>query len=346
MLTPAVAATTGPPIVVAEVSGNHQGSLETALEIVHMVARAGATMVKLQTYTPDSITLPVDSGPFVVSDSHALWGARTLYDLYQEAHTPYEWHEPIFALARELGLVPFSTPFDEDAVDFLEGLSTPLYKIASLEIVDLPLIRRAAETGKPLVISTGASSVAEVARAVETARAAGCNDLTLMLCTSSYPASPDDANLARIPILKALFGVKVGLSDHTVGTAVAVAAAALGASMIEKHVTLRRADGAIDSAFSLEEDELTTLVRDVATAQRAIGKPDAWKTPAEDDSFGFRPSLYVVRDVAKGELVTISNVRSVRPSGGLAPEAIDTVVGRRFRTDAPMGMPVTWDVLE
>ena len=331
-------------MIVAEISGNHNGSLDRALEIVRSVAAAGANAVKIQTYTADTITLNVDTPAFRVSGDHELWGDRTLYDLYQEAHTPWEWHQPIFDLARELGLMAFSTPFDETAVDFLESLDVPLYKIASLEIVDLPLIRQVAETGKPMILSVGTASVAELGAAVEAARAGGCTDLTLLACTSSYPAIPDDANLRRMPVMAELFGCKVGLSDHTLGIGVAVAAAALGASVIEKHVTLARADGGVDSAFSLEPHELKQLVDECDAATRALGAADVWATSAENESLRLRPSLYVTKDVQPGDLATDENVRSVRPSGGLVPAELSNVIGRTFAHAAGPGTPVSWDL--
>jgi pseudaminic acid synthase len=334
------------PLVVAEISGNHNGSLERALDIVRAAADAGAGAVKIQTYTADTITLDVDAPAFRVSSGHELWGDRTLYQLYQEAHTPWEWHEPIFSLARELGMIAFSTPFDETAVEFLESLDVPLYKIASLEIVDLPLITEVARTGKPMIISVGTGSVAEVAAAVEAARAGGCEDLTLLACTSSYPAIPDDANLRRMPVMAEIFDCKVGLSDHTLGIGVAVAATALGASVIEKHVTLRRDDGGVDSAFSLEPDELRAMVAACDEASRALGSPSVWSTTAENESLRLRPSLYVTRPVAAGEEVGPDNVRSVRPSGGLAPAELPNVLGRRFTHDAETGTPVSWSLLD
>jgi len=334
----------GMPFVVAEISGNHNGSLEQALRIVEAVAQAGAHAVKIQTYTADTITLDVDSPAFRVSTGHALWGDRTLYGLYEEAHTPWEWHEPIFAAARAAGLVAFSTPFDETAVDFLESLDAPLYKIASLEIVDLPLIRAVSRTGKPVIISTGTATLAEVGAAVEAAREGGCEDLTLLVCTSSYPASPDEANLRRIPALADAFGVKVGLSDHTLGLGVAVAASALGATMIEKHVTMSRSGGGVDSAFSMEPAELRALIEACDQAVRALGSPSAWSTTSEGESLRLRPSLYVTKDVRAGDRVSLDTVRSVRPSGGLAPDLITTIMGRTFRHDASAGTPVQWDL--
>jgi len=332
------------PMIVAEISGNHNGSLPRALDIVRAVADSGAHAVKIQTYTADTITLNVDSPAFRVSAEHELWGSRTLYDLYSEAFTPWEWHEPIFELARKLGLIAFSTPFDETAVDFLESLRVPLYKIASLEIVDLPLIRQVAQTGKPMILSVGTGSIVEVAQAVEAARAGGATNITLLACTSSYPALPDDANLLRMPVMKELFNVKVGLSDHTMGIGVSVAAAALGATVIEKHVTLRRADGGVDSAFSLEPEELTMLVEGCDAAVRALGSADNWASTAENESLRLRPSLYVSADVKAGDVATAENVRSVRPSGGLPPIEIDRVLGRVFASDAALGMPVSWEL--
>lgn len=333
------------PMIVAEISGNHNGSLERALDIVRAAAAAGAHAVKIQTYTAATITLDVDSPAFRVSDGHELWGSRTLHDLYEEAYTPWEWHKPIFDLATELGMLGFSTPFDETAVEFLESLDVPLYKIASLEIVDLPLIEQVGRTGKPIIISVGTASVSEVADAVEAAKRGGATDITLLACTSSYPAQPDDANLLRMPTMKDLFDVKVGLSDHTMGIGVSVAAAALGATVIEKHVTLRRADGGVDSAFSLEPEELKQLVEESDAAVRALGSASAWATTAENESLRLRPSLYVAADVRAGDMATPENVRSVRPSGGLPPVEIDRVMGRTFAVDAPLGTPVSWDLL-
>lgn len=333
------------PMIIAEISGNHNGSLDRALEIVRAAAAAGAHAVKIQTYTADTITLDVDSPAFRVSDGHALWGARTLHDLYEEAHTPWEWHAPIFTLARELGMLAFSTPFDETAVEFLETLDVPMYKIASLEIVDLPLIEQVARTGKPVILSVGTASIGEIAAAVEAARRGGCIDLTLLACTSSYPAEPDDANLRRIPVMAEMFGVKVGLSDHTSGIGVSIAATALGATVIEKHVTLRRSDGGVDSAFSLEPEELRLLVEGCDAAARALGAAHVWTTGAEAESLRLRPSLYVAEGVAAGDEVTSRNVRSVRPAGGLPPADLPRVLGRRFAEDAEVGTPVSWELL-
>jgi len=332
--------------IVAEISGNHNGSLARAHSIIEACAGAGVSAIKIQTYTADTITLDVDSEAFRISDDHALWGARTLHSLYSEAYTPWEWHEPIFRHCRELGVIPFSTPFDETAVEFLEKLDCPIYKIASLEIVDIPLIRMASGTKKPLIISTGAASLDEISNAVDAARSAGAIDLTLLVCTSSYPANPNEANLLRMDSLRELFGVKVGLSDHTLGSAVSIAAAALGAEVIEKHVTLSRSDGGVDSAFSIEPQELEQLVSDVKDASDALGIATAWRTESEAESIRLRPSLYFAEDVKAGEVVTGVNVRSVRPSGGLPPVDIDKIMGKRVVKDAQLGDPTSWEMFE
>jgi N-acetylneuraminate synthase len=337
---------TNPIKIVAEISGNHNGSLARAHSIIEACAGAGVSAIKIQTYTADTITLDVDSEAFRISDDHALWGARTLHSLYSEAYTPWEWHEPIFTHCRELGVIPFSTPFDETAVEFLEKLDCPIYKIASLEIVDIPLIRMASGTKKPLIISTGAASLDEISNAVDAARSAGAIDLTLLVCTSSYPANPNEANLLRMDSLRELFGVKVGLSDHTLGSAVSIAAAALGAEVIEKHVTLSRSDGGVDSAFSIEPQELEQLVSDVKDASDALGSATAWRTESEAESIRLRPSLYFAEDVKAGEVVTGVNVRSVRPSGGLPPVDIDNIMGKRVVKDAQLGDPTSWEMFE
>ncbi|MCX8003940.1 MAG: pseudaminic acid synthase [Burkholderiaceae bacterium] len=334
-----------PPFVIAEMSGNHNGSLDRALAIVDAVADAGAQAVKLQTYTADTMTLDLAEREFVIDDPKSLWAGRTLYDLYREAHTPWAWHAPIFERARARGLVAFSTPFDSTAVDFLESLDVPCYKIASFENVDLPLIRKAAATGKPLIISTGLATLAEIGEAVAAAREAGCRDLVLLKCTSAYPASPADSNLRTIPHLRAAFGCEVGLSDHTLGIGAALAAIAMGASVIEKHVTLRRADGGVDSAFSLEPHELKHLVEDAERARQALGQVRYGPTPDEVGSLRFRRSLYVVRDVQQGEAFTPENVRAIRPGLGLAPKYLAQVLGRRAARDIRAGTAMTWNLL-
>lgn len=333
------------PFVVAEMSGNHNGDLGRALAIVDAIAESGAQAVKLQTYTADTITIDADAPAFRVSDGHELWGGKNLYRLYEEAHTPWAWHEPIFARAREHGLVPFSSPFDATAVQLLEDLEAPVYKIASLEIGDLALLRQVARTGKPVIISTGAATVTDVDTAVRTIRAEGNEQVVVLACTSSYPASPTESNLRSIPVIRDTFGVVVGLSDHTAGIGVGVAAVALGAAMVEKHVTLARADGGVDSDFSLEPAELTSLVVETERAWQALGTVQLEPTPGEAESRRLRRSLYVVADVRAGDLVTEHNVRSIRPAGGLEPALLGTVLGRTFRADAVRGTALTWDLV-
>ncbi len=333
------------PIIVAELSGNHNGSLDRALDLVRAVSTTGASHVKIQTYTADTITLDVDRPPFLIPEDHPLWGGRSLHALYEEAHTPWSWHEPIFELARELNLIPFSSPFDPSAVDFLESAGVSLYKVASIEIGDLPLIKYIGSTKKPVVISTGAATLSDIDRSVEAATSGGAESVTLLVCTSAYPAAPEDANIRRITTLKDAFGLPVGLSDHTLGIGVSIAATALGASMIEKHVTLSRDDGGVDSAFSAEPDELRQLVRECRNAAISLGSPIVRPTASEDTSLGLRRSLYVTQDVAAGDEASSLNVRSVRPAGGLSPEQIDHVIGLQFSCDAQAGTPVTWDLL-
>jgi pseudaminic acid synthase len=333
------------PFVIAEMSGNHDGDLDKALEIVRAAAEAGAHAVKLQTYTADTITLDADTPEFRLSAAHELWADRRLYDLYEEAHTPWDWHEPIFELARELGLLAFSSPFDPTAVAFLEDLDVPCYKIASSEIVDLPLIRLVASQGKPVIISTGMASVGEIDAAVTAARSVGNDSLVVLSCTASYPADPSDSNLRGIPVLAEAFGTLVGLSDHTLGIGAAVASVALGACVIEKHVTLSREGGGVDSAFSLEPAELAALVRETGTAWRALGEPRIGARDSEEEGLRFRRSLFVTEDVRAGDPVTAANVRSVRPAGGLPTDLFDVVEGRTFRRDAVRGTPLGWDLL-
>lgn len=330
------------PTIVAEISGNHNGGLDRALKLVEEAKFAGADLVKIQTYTPDTITLPVKRGKFVVPESHPLWGGRSLYDLYEEAHTPLDWHSAIFKKAADVGIGCFSTPFDESSVAFLEDLGVSIYKIASLEIVDLPLIREVAKTGKPIVISTGAASLSEIERAVDAARSGTNRDITLLVCTSAYPAPADESNLRRIPALAELFDAKVGFSDHTLGNIAALTATALGATMIEKHLTLSRSDGGVDADFSAEPAELRALCLDTKTVIDSLGKASVWKSKSEGVSFDLRPSLYVTADVKAGQLVSPDNVRSVRPSGGLAPDAIDLILGKAFKHDAHAGDPTSW----
>jgi pseudaminic acid synthase len=334
-----------PPFVIAEMSGNHNGDLDRALAIVDAIADAGAQAVKLQTYRPDTITIDVDGPAFRIGDSHSLWGGENLYKLYEKAHTPWEWHEPIFTRARSRGLEVFSSPFDPTAVALLESLDAPAYKIASSEIVDLPLIDLCARTGKPLVISTGMASVAEIDAAVRTARDAGNDQLIVLGCTASYPASPSESNLRGLPVLAGVTGTLVGLSDHTPGIGAPLAAVAMGAVAIEKHVTLARADGGVDSEFSLEPAELASLVVESHRAWEALGRAVIGPRESEKEGLRLRRSLYVVEDVRAGELVTTENVRSIRPAGGLAPAEITTVLGRTFRVDAARGTALTWDLI-
>lgn len=334
------------PLVIAEMSGNHNQSLERALAIVDAAAAAGAHALKLQTYTADTMTLDVDSGEFRVQDDGSLWRGQSLHALYRQAYTPWEWHAPIFARARERGMLAFSTPFDETAVDFLESLDVPCYKIASFENTDLPLIRRVAATGKPMIVSTGMASVAELDEAVHAARDAGCRDLVLLKCTSTYPATPEHTNLRTIGHLRQLFGCEVGLSDHTAGVGAAVAAVALGATVVEKHFTLARADGGVDSAFSLEPAELAALVEETARAWQALGEVVYGpQSDAERRSMAFRRSLYFVRALKAGEVVTPDAVRAIRPGHGLAPKHLALVIGRRVAVDVERGTPVRHDLL-
>lgn len=334
-----------PPFIIAEMSGNHDGDLDKALAIVRAAADAGAQAIKLQTYTADTITIDSDAPEFRISSGHELWPDRLLYELYEEAHTPWAWHEPIFTLAKELGLLAFSSPFDPTAVEFLEALAVPCYKIASSEIVDLPLIRLAAATGKPIIISTGMASLAEIHAAVTAARSTGNDQIIVLSCTASYPADPADSNLRGIPVLANAFNTLVGLSDHTMGIGAAIAAVALGACVVEKHVTLSREGGGVDSAFSLEPAELAALVRESATAQQSLGQPRIGATQAESEGLRFRRSLFVTADVAPGDAITADNVRSIRPTGGLAPDLFDTVVGRTFTRAVVRGTPLTWDLI-
>lgn len=333
------------PFVIAEMSGNHNHSLNRALEIVEAAAKSGAHALKIQTYTPDTMTLDLDEREFHISDLKSLWVGTSLYKLYSAARTPWVWHEPIFDRARKLGMIPFSTPFDNTAVDFLETLNAPCYKIASFENTDLPLIRRVAATGKPLIISTGMATVAELDETVRAAREAGCKDLVLLKCTSTYPATPENSNLRTIPHLRELFGCEVGLSDHTMGIGAAVAAVALGATVVEKHFTLSRADGGVDSAFSMEPDEMRALVIETERAWFAMGKIQYGPTHDELDSMVFRRSLYVVADMQPGEILTKENLRAIRPGNGLPPKYYDQMLGKRVNRQVARGTALTWELI-
>jgi len=332
-----------PPYIVAEMSGNHNGDINRALRILEIAKEAGADAVKLQTYTADTITIDHDGPEFLIRGG--LWDGRRLHELYEEAHTPWDWHGPIFERARALGITVFSAPFDPTAVELLEGLDAPAYKIASQEVVDIPLIRRVAATGKPMIISTGMASLGEIREAVDAARGAGAEQLVVLHCVSAYPTPPEEANLRTIADLAEQLGVVTGLSDHTMDTTVATLAVGMGACLIEKHVTLARADGGVDSAFSLEPEELARLVRDSRMAHAALGAPAYRPTKSEEAGLKFRRSLYVVADVARGEALTAANVRSIRPSLGLAPKHYDTVIGRAAARDLKRGEPLSADMI-
>jgi N-acetylneuraminate synthase len=315
------------------------------LEIVEAAAKTGAHALKIQTYTPDTMTLDLDEREFHISDPKSLWEGKSLYKLYGEAYTPWEWHMPIFDRARELGIIAFSTPFDDTAVDFLEGLDVPCYKIASFENTDLPLIRRVAATGKPLIISTGMASIAELDETVRAAREAGCKDLILLKCTSTYPATAENTNILTIPHMRELFCCEVGLSDHTMGIGVSVASVALGATVIEKHFTLNRSDGGVDSTFSMEPTEMTQLVVEAERAWQSLGKVSYGATEAEKKSIVFRRTLYVVQDIKAGEVLTNENVRAIRPGLGLPTKYLDVVLGKKLKQDVKRGTGMHWDLL-
>lgn len=334
------------PFIIAEMSGNHNGSLDRALAIVDAAAKAGADAVKLQTYTADTMTLNLSRGDFYLRDKTALWKGTSLYALYQRAHTPWHWHRPIFQRCRELGLVGFSSAFDSTSVRFLSRIGVPAFKIASFENTDLPLIRQAAKTKMPVIISTGMASISEIAVAVDSARQAGCESLVLLKCTSSYPASPKSSNLLAIPAMRQAFNVQVGLSDHTPGLGAALASIALGATVIEKHFTLRRADGGVDSEFSLEPDELRQLVIESRQAWQALGTSRIAPSHEEVWATRFRRSLRFVRALRRGQSVSKYDVRSIRPGGGLPPDYLNAVIGRRARTSIAKGEPVTWEKLK
>lgn len=334
------------PFVIAEMSGNHNQSLERALEIVEVAAKTGADALKIQTYTPDTMTLNIDEKEFHISDPKSLWAGTSLYNLYGEAYTPWEWHKPIFDRARELGIIAFSTPFDDTAVDFLESLDVPCYKIASFENTDLPLIRRVAATRKPLIISTGMATVAELDETVRTAREAGCRDLILLKCTSTYPATAANTNILTIPHMRELFGCEVGLSDHTMGVGVSVASVALGAAVIEKHFTLSRADGGVDSTFSMEPAEMAQLLLETERAWQALGQVSYGATEAEKKSIVFRRSLYVVQDLKAGDVLTKENVRAIRPGLGLPTKYLEVVLGKIVRRNVLRGTGLEWGMLE
>ncbi|QJR81828.1 pseudaminic acid synthase [Alteromonas pelagimontana] len=332
-----------PPFVIAELSGNHSQNLSLALAMVEAAAKSGAHAIKLQTYTADSMTLDVQSSDFVINEKDSLWYGASLHSLYAKAATPYEWHEQLFKRAEELGMIAFSSPFDNDAVDFLDELNVPCFKIASFELNDLPLIAYAAGKGKPLIMSTGMASLRDIELAVECARDAGCDDIVLLKCTSTYPANPGNTNLATIPNMREAFGCQVGLSDHTGGIGVAVAAVAFGATVIEKHFVLDRNAGGVDAAFSLEPDEMHSLVTETERAWQGIGKVRYGGTHAEEAAKQYRRSIYVSEDIPAGEVLTAANLKIVRPAFGLAPRHWSTVLGKRANHDIRKGTPLKWE---
>lgn len=334
-----------PPFIIAEMSGNHNQSLDRALEIVEAAAESGAHALKLQTYTPDTITLNIKEGDFFLADDKTPWQGTSLYDLYEKAHTPWHWHEPIMRRANELGMICFSSPFDHTAVDFLEELKVPAYKIASFENADLPLIRKVAQTGKPIIVSTGMATIAELDETVRTLRENDCDQFVLLKCTSTYPATPGNTNVMTIPHMSELFDCQVGLSDHTMGVGAAVAAVAHGATVVEKHFTLRRADGGVDSNFSMEPEEMHALVTETERAWQSLGTVKYGPTETEKASMQFRRSLYIAKDMKAGEKLTEENLRSVRPGMGLPPKFYDDLLGRRINSNAPGGTPLSWDLL-
>ncbi|HJV76554.1 MAG TPA: pseudaminic acid synthase [Noviherbaspirillum sp.] len=333
------------PFIIAEMSGNHNQSLDRALAIVDAAAQAGVHALKIQTYTADTMTLNIGEGEFYIDDARSLWQGKSLYQLYQDAYTPWEWHGQIFDRCKKHGIIGFSTPFDETAVDFLETLDVPLYKIASFENTDLPLIRKVAATGKPMIISTGMATVAELDETVGAACEAGCTDIVLLKCTSSYPASPENTNILTIPHMRALFNCQVGLSDHTMGLGVAVASVALGATVIEKHFTLRRADGGVDSAFSLEPDEMANLVVESERAWQALGTVTYGATSSEERSKQYRRSLYIAEDMKAGDILNEKTLRRLRPGYGLSMKYYSLLLGRRVVKDVKRGTPLSWDLL-
>ena len=334
-----------PPFIIAEMSGNHNQSLERAIKLVEAAADAGAHAIKLQTYTADTMTLDIRDREFLIENPKSIWKGVSLYELYQDAYTPWEWHEPIFNRCKELGILAFSTPFDSTAVEFLEKLNVPAYKVASFENTDLPLIKQVAATGKPLIISTGMASVSELGETVETVRKHGGNDLVLLKCTSTYPATAENANLNTIPHMRDLFSVQVGLSDHTMGIGVAVASVALGATVIEKHFTLSRSDGGVDSTFSMEPSELKALVVETESAWKGLGRIHYGCTDSEDMSAKDRRSIYIAADMKTGDEITEANVRLIRPGLGLAPKYHELVIGKKINRDVKKGTPLSWDLI-
>jgi pseudaminic acid synthase len=330
------------PFVIAEMSGNHNQSLDRALELVDAAAEAGAHALKLQTYTADTITM---KGAYTIQDKNSLWNGKELHDLYKQAYTPWEWHKTIFDRAKEKGMEAFSSPFDETAVDFLESLNVPAYKIASFENTHHPLLRKVASTGKPVIVSTGVSTLEDIIESVAVLKKAGCKNVILLKCTSTYPATPENTNLVTIPDMEEKHKCIIGLSDHTMGTGVSVAAVALGARVIEKHFTLRRADGGVDSSFSLEPEELKSLVVETERAFLALGKIQYGIQPAEEKSVFFKRSIYISKDIRKGEILTTDNLRIIRPANGLAPKHWEEVLGKTAKADLKAGTPLSWEFI-
>lgn len=331
-----------PPMIIAEMSGNHNQSLERGLEIIESAAACGAHAVKLQTYTADTLTIDHNGGLFTIDDPQSPWLGRNLYELYQEAHTPWEWHKPLFEAAQKKGLEIFSTPFDSTSVDFLEDLGVDAYKIASFENTDIPLLKYVASTRKPVIMSTGLATISDLDESVTTLRDNGCNDLVLLKCTSSYPASPKNTNLLTIPHLSQMFNCHVGLSDHTGGVGVAVGAVALGATVIEKHFTLNRSDGGVDASFSLEPEELKSLVIETERVFDALGEVQYGVQEVEKKSLRFKRSVYVVEDIKKGDILTNENIRIIRPGDGLKSKFYDKVLGHKVHSDIKRGTPLSW----
>lgn len=333
------------PLIIAEMSGNHNQSLERAMKIIDAAAEAGAHAIKLQTYTADTMTLDLADGEFYISDAESLWAGQSMHQLYNKAHTPWEWHKRLIERAKGLGLICFSSPFDETSVDFLATLDVPCYKVASFELTDLPLIRKIAATGKPMIISTGMATVSEIAETVDTARSAGCENLVLLKCTSTYPASPENSNLRTIVHMKELFNCEVGLSDHTLGIGAAVAAVAYGATIIEKHFTLSRSDGGVDAAFSLEPAELKNLVTETRLAWQALGQVQYGPTEMEERARLRRRSLYITEDMQPGDVLTPANLRRIRPGLGLPPKYYDILLGKTIKRAVKRGTPFSWEMI-
>jgi pseudaminic acid synthase len=334
-----------PPFIIAEMSGNHNRSLARAMALVDAAAKAGVHALKLQTASPDGLTLNVDSSEFLIDDPSSPWHGRNLYKLYKEAVTPWEWHKPIFDRCAELGLIVFSSPFEPSAIDLLEELNAPCYKIASFELVDLSLVRKAASTGKPLIMSTGMATVSDIEDAVNAARSEGNDEIILLKCTSNYPSTAKDANIATIPHLRQMFGLQVGLSDHTLGIGVPCAAAAHGATVIEKHFTLKRSDGGVDASFSLEPEEFVALVKESERAWASVGGVVYGGAAVEKKSLKFRRSLYIAKDLKAGDSLTKENLRIVRPGYGLAPKNIDVLLGRKINRDLSTGTAMKWEFI-